>query len=144
MSMFACFALILNSSAASFLSVMPVIPGLGILFHLLLVDLCASVAKVILELVKMSDLARIRGKSVRARLYYDAGVGTVEKMARCDAKKLRAMLIDFVQKGFDGIASLPDQAEFTVAVARKLPKIVEYREHKKTPWPPNVSNMLSV
>ena len=60
-SMFACFALILNSSATSFLSVMPVIPGLGILFHLLLVDLCASVAEAILRLVKTSDLARIRG-----------------------------------------------------------------------------------
>jgi len=48
------------------------------------------------------------------------------------------------KKGFDGIASLPKQAGFTVAEARKLPKIVEYREHKKTPEPPNVSNMLSV
>lgn len=85
-------------------------------------------AETILELVKMSDLARIRGvKSVRARLYYDAGIDTVEKMAKCEPKKLRAMLIDFVQKtGFDGIAPLPKEAEFTVAEARKLPKIVEY------------------
>jgi replicative superfamily II helicase len=85
-------------------------------------------AETILELVKMSDLARIRGvKSVRARLYYDAGIDTVEKMAKCNPKKLRAMLIDFVQKtGFDGIAPLPKEAEFTVAEARKLPKIVEY------------------
>ena len=61
MSMFACFALVLNSSVTSFLGVMPVIHGLGILFHLLLVDLCASVAEAILRLVKTSDLARIRG-----------------------------------------------------------------------------------
>jgi len=82
----------------------------------------------ILELVKLSDLARIRGvKSTRARLYYDAGVDTVEKMAKWNPEKLRAMLIDFVEKtGFDGIAPLPKEAESTVAEAKKLPKIVEY------------------
>lgn len=85
-------------------------------------------AEAILELVKLSDLSRIQGvKSVRARLYYDAGVDTLEKMAKWDPKKLRAMLIDFVEKtGFDGIATLPKEAEFTVAEAKKLPKIVEY------------------
>jgi hypothetical protein len=84
--------------------------------------------KIILELVKLSDLARIYGvKSVRARLYYDAGVDTVEKMAKWDPEKLRAMLIGFVEKtGFDGIAPLPKEAEFTVAEAKKLPEIVEY------------------
>jgi hypothetical protein len=84
--------------------------------------------KIILELVKLSDLARIYGvKSVRARLYYDAGVDTVEKMAKWNPEKLRAMLIGFVEKtGFDGIAPLPKEAEFTVAEAKKLPEIVEY------------------
>jgi len=84
-------------------------------------------AEAVLELVKLSDLARIQGvKSVRARLYYDAGVDTVEKMASWDPKKLRAMLIHFVEKtSFDGIAPLPKEAEFTVTEAKKLPKIVE-------------------
>lgn len=82
----------------------------------------------ILELVKLSDLARIQGvKSIRARLYYDAGVDTVEKMAKWNPEKLRAMLIDYVERtGFDGIAPLPKEAEFTVAEAKKLPRIVEY------------------
>ena len=82
----------------------------------------------ILELVKLSDLARIQGvKSIRARLYYDAGVDTVEKMAEWDPEELRAMLIKFVeQTGFDGIAPLPKEATSTVKTARKLPKIVEY------------------
>jgi predicted flap endonuclease-1-like 5' DNA nuclease len=82
----------------------------------------------ILELVKLSDLARIFGvKSTRARLYYDAGIDTVEKMAKWDPQELRAMLIDFVERtGFDGIAPLPKEAEFTVTEAKKLPKIVEY------------------
>jgi hypothetical protein len=82
----------------------------------------------ILELVKLSDLARIPGvKSIRARLYYDAGVDTIEKMARWDPAELRAMLIEFVeQTGFDGIAPLPKEAAFTVATAKRLPKAVEY------------------
>jgi hypothetical protein len=82
----------------------------------------------ILELVKLSDLARIQGvKGVRARLYYDAGVDTIEKMAKWDSKRLRATLIDFVEKtGFEGIAPLPKEAESTVAEAKRLAKVVEY------------------
>jgi predicted RecB family nuclease len=38
--------------------------------------------EVVLELVKLSDLARLPGvKGIRARLYYDAGVDTVENLA---------------------------------------------------------------
>jgi len=83
--------------------------------------------KEILELVKLSDLARLQGvKSIRARLYYDAGVDTIEKMAKWDPKELRVMLIDFVEKThFNGIAPLPKEAESTVAEAKKLPIIIE-------------------
>jgi hypothetical protein len=43
----------------------------------------------ILELVKLSDLARVQGmKGIRARLYYDAEVDTIEKMAKWDPEKL--------------------------------------------------------
>lgn len=82
----------------------------------------------ILELVKLSDLTRIFGvKSIRARLYYDAGAETVEKMAKWNPAKLRTMLTAFVQKtGFNGIAPLPKEAEFTVKEAKRLPKIIEY------------------
>lgn len=82
----------------------------------------------ILEFVKLSDLARIPGiKGIRARLYLDAGVDTVEKMAGWNPKELRDMLIDFVERtGFDGIAPLPKEADFSVKKARSLPKIVEY------------------
>ena len=84
-------------------------------------------AEAVLELVKLSDLARLQGvKGIRARLYYDAGVDTIEKMAKWDPEKLRAMLIDYVERtGFDGIAPLPKEAESSVAEAKKLPKIVE-------------------
>ena len=85
-------------------------------------------AEAILELVKLSDLARLQGvKSIRARLYYDAGVDSIEKLVKWEPKELRTMLIKFVEKtGFEGIAPLPKEAESTIAEAKKLPKIVEY------------------
>lgn len=85
-------------------------------------------AETILELVKLSDLAQLQGvKGIRARLYYDAGVDSIEKLAKWNPKELRTMLIKFVEKtGFEGIAPLLKEVESTVAEAKKLPKIVEY------------------
>jgi predicted flap endonuclease-1-like 5' DNA nuclease len=82
----------------------------------------------ILEFVKLADLARIPGlKEIRARLYYDAGVDTVEKLAAWDPLELRHMLLDFVERtGFDGIAPLPKEAASAVSTAKSLPKVVEY------------------
>jgi hypothetical protein len=82
----------------------------------------------VLEFVKLSDLARIPGlKGIRARLYHDAGVDTVERLAEWDPVELRAMLTAYVERtGFDGIAPLPKEAQSAVAQARKLPQVVEY------------------
>ena len=82
----------------------------------------------ILEYVKLSDLARIPGtKGIRARLYHDAGVDTLERMAEWDPVELRAMVIGFVERtGFDGIAPLPKEAASAVATAKRLPKVIEY------------------
>ena len=82
----------------------------------------------ILEYVKLSDLARIPGtKGIRARLYYDAGVDTLENLAEWDPVELRAMVISFVERtGFDGIAPLPKEAASAIATAKRLPKVVEY------------------
>ena len=47
----------------------------------------------VLELVKLSDQARIGGhKKVRARLYHEAGFDTIDKMAACDAEEMRKIL----------------------------------------------------
>jgi predicted flap endonuclease-1-like 5' DNA nuclease len=80
------------------------------------------------ELVKLSDLARIPGvKGVRARLYYESGVDTLDKLAAWEPMALREMLVDYVMRtGFEGIATLPKEAEYTVAQAKTLPRIVEY------------------
>jgi hypothetical protein len=82
----------------------------------------------ILEFVKLSDLARITGlKGIRARLYYDAGVDTIEKLAEWDPEELRVTLNEFVERtGFKGIAPLPKEVKHTVETARKLTRVVEY------------------
>jgi hypothetical protein len=83
---------------------------------------------VILELVKLSNLARIIGlKRKRARLFVDAGLDTLNKIARMDAEEMRHHLVEFVERtGFDGTASTPSEAAHTVRLAKYLPRIVEY------------------
>ena len=82
----------------------------------------------ILEFVKLSDLARIPGvKSIRARLYHDAGIDTVEKIAELTPEELQSRIAEYIERtGFNGIATLPAEARHTVETAKKLPKIVEY------------------
>ena len=51
----------------------------------------------VLELVKLSDQARIGGhKKVRARLYHEAGFVTIDKIAACDSEQMRKVLADFI------------------------------------------------
>jgi hypothetical protein len=82
----------------------------------------------ILELVKLSDQARIGGhKKVRARLYHEAGLDTIDKMAACDPEDIRKILADFIQKtGFKGITPTPGEAKNTVVMAKYLKRLVEY------------------
>ena len=82
----------------------------------------------ILEFVKLSDLARIPGvKSIRARLYHDAGIDTVEKIAELTPEELQLQVTDYIERtGFNGTATLPAEAQYTVKKAKELPKIVEY------------------
>jgi hypothetical protein len=82
----------------------------------------------ILELVKLSDLSRVGAlKSVRARLYYDAGVDTPEQIAQWKPEELQKMLAEFVKRtGFDGIAPLPKEVRNAVKLAKALPRIVQY------------------
>jgi hypothetical protein len=81
----------------------------------------------ILELVKLSDLARLPGvKGIRARLYYEAGVDSVEKLAAWEPEALRLKMTAYVeQSGFDGTPPLPKEVSSTIENAQKLPIIVE-------------------
>jgi hypothetical protein len=82
----------------------------------------------ILELVKLSDQARIGGhKKVRARLYHEAGFDTIDKIAACDSEEIRKKLTDFIKKtGFKGIPPTPGEAKNTVTMATYLKRLVEY------------------
>ncbi|MDO8122788.1 MAG: DUF4332 domain-containing protein [Candidatus Hermodarchaeota archaeon] len=84
--------------------------------------------EIILELVKLSDLARLPGvKGIRARLYYNAGIDTVEKMAEQNPDTLLVAMREFVEEtGFEGIAPLPKEIESSINTAKKLPKEIEY------------------
>ena len=84
----------------------------------------------ILEYVKLSDLSRLGGvKGIRARLYFDAGVDTLDKMASWNPEELRAYLIAFVKRtNFNGIAPLPKEMRNAVETAKRIKRIVEYDE----------------
>lgn len=84
--------------------------------------------EVVVELVRLSDLARLPGvKGIRARLYYEAGVVSVENLAAWEPEALLNMTAEFVQTtGFEGIAPLPKEVSSTIENARKLPKVVEW------------------
>lgn len=83
---------------------------------------------VILELVKLSDQARIGGhKRVRARLYHDAGLDTLDKIAELEPEEVCRKLDEYIrQSGFNGIPPTPREAANSVRMARYLPRMVEY------------------
>jgi hypothetical protein len=82
----------------------------------------------VLELVKLSDQARIGGhKKVRARLYHEAGFDTIDKMAAWDPSEMRQRLADFITKtGFKGIPPTPGEAQNTVTMAKYIKRLVQY------------------
>jgi hypothetical protein len=84
----------------------------------------------ILELVKLSDTARIGGhRRVRARLFFEAGLDTLDKIAACEPAEVCQTLKEYIERsGFDGIPSTPREAANSVRMARYLPRIVEYSE----------------
>jgi hypothetical protein len=85
-------------------------------------------ARAILELVKLSDLARLPGvQGARARLYFDAGIDCVEKVVAWDPEPLRLKLERVAARnGFEGGPPLPREVSSTIAVARRLPLVVEW------------------
>jgi hypothetical protein len=85
-------------------------------------------AEDILELVKLSNLARLTGvNGIRARLYHDAGLDTWEKISLLDPHELIDVCVRFVEAtSFPGVAPTPKEAAFTVSGARAVPRIVEW------------------
>jgi replicative superfamily II helicase len=83
--------------------------------------------QIILEFVKLSDLARIPGvKGTRARLYYEAGIDSVKKIANLEPEDLRNRVVAYVEESdFAGVPTLPAEAVYTVEKARNLPIIID-------------------
>jgi hypothetical protein len=82
----------------------------------------------LLEFIKLSDLARIGGmKRIRGRLYYDAGFDTINKIAEHTTDEIRKRLKAYIdESGFNGIPPTPKEAARTISMAKHLKKIVEY------------------
>jgi hypothetical protein len=82
----------------------------------------------ILELVKLSNLARVGGlKKIRGRLYHDAGFDTLEKIANCTGDEIRQHLKEYIEKSkFKGIPPTPKEASRAVSMSKHLKRIVVY------------------
>ncbi|PVD16601.1 hypothetical protein V512_006665 [Mesotoga sp. Brook.08.105.5.1] len=82
----------------------------------------------IIENLKLSDLSRLKEmKGVRARLYYEAGVDTLDNLSSWESEQLRLMLIYFVEKtGFEGTPPLPKEVSSTIEAARAIGRLVLY------------------
>jgi hypothetical protein len=83
----------------------------------------------ILELVKLADQSRIGGhKRIRCRLFHDAGLDTLDKIAACEPEEVRRIQAEFIARtGFEGVPSTPREAANSVRMARYLPRLVEYK-----------------
>ena len=82
----------------------------------------------LLELVKLSDLARILGLGpVFVRLFYEVGADTVEKLSRWKPEELsrRAHAMNRERRLSKVVPSLKDITHY-VEMARALPKVIEY------------------
>ncbi len=82
----------------------------------------------ILELVKLSNLARIWGlKKKRTRLFYDAGFDTLDRIATRNTENLMNDLDNYIKRtGFKGRGVRLSEAKHTVSMAKFLQRIIEY------------------
>ncbi len=78
--------------------------------------------------MKLSNLARIGGlKRKRARLFYDVGLDTLDKIACWDANDLTEKLEDFVKNsGFKGRGASLSEARHIISMEKFLQRIVVY------------------
>ena len=76
----------------------------------------------ILELIKLSNLSRLPGlKKVRGRLFYEAGLDTLSKIAALEPEDVQTVLREYIEKtGFVGNAPTYSEAQVAVVMARFL------------------------
>lgn len=83
----------------------------------------------LLELVKLSDLARIGGVGpVFARLLYEAGADTLEEFLQRSPDELSETLHAInKEKGYTKIMPAVKDIRYCIETARELPKVIEYQ-----------------
>jgi hypothetical protein len=76
------------------------------------------------ELFKLSQLSRLPGlKAVRGRLFYEAGLDSLDAIAALNADEIHRQLQDYIDRtGFDGSSPTVSEAEVTITMARFLPE----------------------
>jgi hypothetical protein len=82
----------------------------------------------LLELVKLSDLARVSGVGpVFARIMLDAGIDSLEKLANssADATFERFVAVN-KEKQYTGARFTVKDVQYCIRMANELPKVVEY------------------
>ena len=82
----------------------------------------------LLELVKLSDLARIRGLGAAfVRLFYEAGADTIETLSGWDPEKLSQAVVRLNEEReiTKWVPSLKDVKQY-VEMANELAKVIEY------------------
>jgi hypothetical protein len=77
----------------------------------------------VLELYKLSQLSRLPGlKKVRGRLFYEAGLDTLESIASLEPEEVHSILKDFVERsGFKASVPTAGEAEVAIRMARFMP-----------------------
>jgi len=76
------------------------------------------------ELFKLSQLSRLPGlKAVRGRLFYEAGLDSLDAIAALNAEGVHRQLQDCIDRtGFAGSAPTVSEAEVTITMAQFLPR----------------------
>ena len=82
----------------------------------------------VLELVQLSNLARAPGHmKVRARLYYECGLDTFDKMASMNVEEMIELVSKFIKEtNFPGIPPTYGEAECSINHAKKISRIIEF------------------
>lgn len=82
----------------------------------------------VLELVKLSNLARVPGHmKKRARLYFESGLDTFDKIAAQDPEEMVQYLKKSIEKsGFKGSPPTPKDATSSIENSKRIPRIIEF------------------
>lgn len=85
-------------------------------------------SEIIMELTKLTDLSRIKWIGpIFARLFFDSGTDTAEKVSNADAKSLYKQLVEInAEKGYTRGKFIESDVELCIKVAKMVPKVIDY------------------